>query len=155
MDERIHIRWMIRSDMPSVYVSEHSLPHPWNEDCFLAFLRQRDCIGMVGELQGKIVSHMVYRIKKDRIVIARFVVHPLYRHQGFGTQMMDKLKAKLTHQRRKMLHMRVRESDTGMQLFCRKNGWLAVKVTRNYYVDEDAYCFSYRLPAPNMVESNI
>ena len=43
---RVHIRWMIRRDMPEVLAIEHaSFEYPWCEEEFLRVLRQRNCIG--------------------------------------------------------------------------------------------------------------
>jgi len=48
---RVHIRWMIRRDMPEVMRTERaSFEYAWTEDDFLRCLRQRNCIGMVAEL---------------------------------------------------------------------------------------------------------
>ena len=45
---RVHIRWMIRRDMPEVLQTEQeSFEHSWTEEDFLRCLRQRNCIGMV------------------------------------------------------------------------------------------------------------
>src|SRR5690348_2779098 len=44
----VHIRWMIRRDMPEVMRTERaSFEYSWTEDDFLRCLRQRNCIGMV------------------------------------------------------------------------------------------------------------
>ena len=50
---RVHIRWMIRRDMPEVLQTEQeSFDYSWTEEDFLRCLRQRNCIGMVAE-QGE------------------------------------------------------------------------------------------------------
>ena len=47
----LHIRWMIRRDMPDVMgIEVASFEYAWTEDDFLRCLRQRNCIGMVAEL---------------------------------------------------------------------------------------------------------
>ena len=46
----VHIRWMIRRDMPEVLQIERtSFEYPWSEEDFIRCLRQRNCIGMVAE----------------------------------------------------------------------------------------------------------
>ncbi len=47
---RVHIRWMIRRDMPEVLAIEAtSFEFPWLDDDFVRTLRRRNCIGMVAE----------------------------------------------------------------------------------------------------------
>ena len=54
---RVHIRWMIRRDMPEVLAIEHaSFEFPWCEEEFLRVLRQRNCIGMVAEYGERVVG---------------------------------------------------------------------------------------------------
>ena len=51
---RVHIRWMIRRDMPEVLdVERSSFEFPWAEDDFIRCLRQRNCIGMVAEVDDQ------------------------------------------------------------------------------------------------------
>ncbi|MEK6238743.1 MAG: ribosomal-protein-alanine N-acetyltransferase RimI, partial [Planctomycetales bacterium] len=54
---RVHIRWMIRRDMPEVLAIENSsFEFPWSEEDFLRSLQQRNCIGMVAEWEDSIVG---------------------------------------------------------------------------------------------------
>ncbi len=61
---RVHIRWMIRRDMPEVLAIEHaSFEFPWCEEEFLRVLRQRNCIGMVAEhARSRVVGFMIYEL---------------------------------------------------------------------------------------------
>src|SRR5690348_3144654 len=64
---RVHIRWMIRRDMPEVLQTEqHSFEFPWTEEDFLRCLRQRNCIGMVAEQGEKVVGFMIYELHKAK-----------------------------------------------------------------------------------------
>jgi len=46
----VHIRWMIRRDMPEVLeIEDRSFEFSWSEEDFIRCLRQRNCIGMVAE----------------------------------------------------------------------------------------------------------
>src|SRR5687768_6635477 len=56
---RVHIRWMIRRDMPEVLsIETQCFEFPWTEEDFLRCLRQRNCIGMVAEQGEKVVGFM-------------------------------------------------------------------------------------------------
>jgi ribosomal-protein-alanine N-acetyltransferase len=146
----VHIRWMIRRDMPSVIEIENaSFEFPWSEDEFIRALRQRNCIGMVAELNEIVVGFMIYELHKNRLHILNFAVHRDYRRNGVGTAMVEKLVGKLSQQRRSRILLEVRETNLPAQLFFREVGFQAVSVLRDYYedTDEDAYVMQLRYHA--------
>ena len=143
----VHIRWMIRRDMPTVLdIEADSFEFPWLEDDFIRCLRQRNCIGMVVELDDRVVGFMVYELSKTRLHMLNFAVAPEFRRFGVGSQMIRKLIGKLSAQRRSRIMLEVRETNLAAQLFFRENGFRAVSVLREYYEDtpEDAYLMQYR-----------
>src|SRR5205807_3563325 len=74
---KVHIRWMIRRDMPEVLQTEQeSFEYAWTEEDFLRCLRQRNCIGMVAEQGEKVVGFMIYELHKAKLHILNFAVHP-------------------------------------------------------------------------------
>src|SRR3954452_10657096 len=94
---RVHIRWMIRRDMPEVLQTEQlSFEQAWTEEDFLRCLRQRNCIGMVAEQGEKVVGFMIYELHKAKLHILNFAAHPQWRRQGVGQQMVGKLVSKLS-----------------------------------------------------------
>jgi ribosomal-protein-alanine N-acetyltransferase len=144
---RVHIRWMIRRDMPEVLaIEKNGFEFPWLEEDFISCLRQRNCIGMVAEHDDQVVGFMIYELHKTRIHVLNFVVAKDYQRQGVGSQMLAKLIAKLSPQRRSRIVLEVRETNLAAQLFFRENGFRAVSVLRSYYADtpEDAYIMQYR-----------
>jgi len=145
---RVHIRWMIRRDMPDVLQTEQeSFEYSWTEEDFLRCLRQRNCIGMVAECGERVVGFMIYELHKQKLHILNFAVHPKYRRVGVGTQMVSKLISKLSSHRRTRITLEVRETNLPAQLFFRSQGFKGVKVLRTFYEDsgEDAYLMQYRL----------
>src|SRR4249919_4352850 len=85
---RVHIRWMIRRDMPEVLQAEQeSFEFAWTEEDFLRCLRQRNCIGMVAEQGEKVVGFMIYELHKSKLHILNFAVQPACRRGDVGTQM--------------------------------------------------------------------
>jgi ribosomal-protein-alanine N-acetyltransferase len=145
---RVHIRWMIRRDMPEVLQTEQeSFEFSWTEEDFLRCLRQRNCIGMVAEQGEKVVGFMIYELHKNKLHILNFAVHPAFRRYGVGAQMVAKLISKLSSHRRTRITLEVRETNLGAQLFFQKQGFKALRVLRAFYEDsgEDAYLLQYRL----------
>ena len=145
---RVHIRWMIRRDMPEVLQTEQeSFEFAWTEEDFLRCLRQRNCIGMVAEQGEKVVGFMIYELHKSKLHILNFAVHPTNRRCHVGCQMVAKLISKLSSHRRTRITLEVRETNLSAQLFFRQQGFRAVRVLRAYYEDsgEDAFLMQYRL----------
>jgi len=144
----VHIRWMIRRDMPEVLAIENgSFEFSWSEDDFIRCLRQRNCIGMVAEHDERIVGFMIYELHKNRLHVLNFAVRSELRRRGIGSQMLRKLVQKLSNQRRNRIMLEVRETNLPAQLFFRAAGFRAVSLLREFYEDtpEDAYLmqFSY------------
>lgn len=145
---QVQIRWMIRRDMADVLAIERqSFEFAWNEEDFLCCLRQRNCIGMVAERDDRIVGFMIYELQKSKLHILNFAVHPEFRRQNVGTQMVEKLVNKLSQQRRREILLEVRETNLGAQMFFRGQEFKAVHVLRNHYDDtsEDAYVMRFQL----------
>ena len=144
---RVHIRWMIRRDMPKVLdIESQNFEFPWLDEDFVRCLRQRNCIGMVAEHEDRVVGFMIYELHKTRIHVLNFAVGPEYQRSGVGSQMVAKLIAKLSTQRRSRIVLEVRETNLAAQLFFRENGFRAVSVLRSFYEDtpEDAYLMQFR-----------
>src|SRR5467141_3296766 len=149
---KVHIRWMIRRDMPEVLQTEQeSFEFSWTEEDFLRCLRQRNCIGMVAEQGEKVVGFMIYELHKAKLHILNFAVHPSCRRGGVGAQMIAKLISKLSSHRRTRITLEVRETNLAAQLFFRSQGFKAVRVLRNFYEDsgEDAFLMQYRISDDN------
>jgi len=145
---RVHIRWMIRRDMPEVLQAEQlSFEYAWSEDDFLRCLRQRNCIGMVAEHQDRIVGFMIYELHKNRLHVLNFAVTPMFRRSGVGAQMVAKLIGKLSSHRRSKITLAVRERNLDAQKFFRTQDFKATRVLRNYYEDsgEDAFLMEHRV----------
>lgn len=143
----VHIRWMIRRDMPAVLgIEACCFEFAWTEEDFIRCLRQRNCIGMVAEADGDVVGFMIYELHKTRLHILNFAVDPDYRRRGVGRSMLEKLLGKLSHERRNRIMLEVRETNLDAQLFFKNLGFRAISVLRDFYDDtiEDAYLMQYR-----------
>lgn len=141
-----HIRWMIRRDLPFVLqIENQSFPDPWLEQEFIRNLRQRDCIGMVAEIDEDVVGYMVYELHKSRLQLINFAVDPKYRRSKIGKAMIDKLIGKLNHERRNRIIAEVRVDNLPAQLFFRSCGFRVERTEIHPHTGEDFYCFKYRV----------
>lgn len=152
---QVHVRWMIRADMPEVLAIENgSFEFPWSEEDFVRCLRQRNCIGLVAECMTteRILGFVVYELHRNRLHIINLAVAAGLRKQQVGRQIMDKLKAKLSPVRRNRIMAEVRESNLSAQLFFKAEGFRAISVLRDFYDEqdttEDAYLFQFRCQGP-------
>jgi len=149
----IHVRWMIRRDMSEVItIEQEAFEFPWSEEDFTRCLRQRNCIGMVAELADSVVAFMIYELHRSRLHMLNFAVLRSHRRLGIGTQMMEKLVAKLTPDRRGRIALEVLETNLPAQIFFRSLGFRATSVLKDFYRDstEDAYLMQYSLEAATL-----
>ena len=157
----VHIRWMIRRDMPEVLAIENrSFEFPWSDEDFIRCLRQRNCIGMVAEYDERVVGFMIYELHKNRLHVLNFAVRPEFRRRGVGHSMIRKLIGKLSDQRRNRILLEIRETNLDAQLFFRACGFRAISVLREFYEDspEDAYLMQFRyrgVPAGQEADEDI
>lgn len=150
MDLKPHIRWMIRRDMPEVLAIEaENFDEPWQEDDFIRCLRQRNCIGMVAEVDESVAGFDIYELHSDHLFLLNFAVDSKFKRKGVGKAMVAKLKNKLNSQRRKCIQAVVRETNVQAQLFFSSMDFRAVSTLRDYYdlengEIEDGYLFDFK-----------
>lgn len=129
-----HFRFMVRRDLPALLAIEQaSFPYPWDEQDFMDELRPRNVWCIVAEVDGEVAGFMVYELEKHAVMLSNFAVHPAYRRCGVGRAMIDKLKGKLSLQRRRWLRAVVIEWNAPAHLFFRACGLRAVSVLRGHF----------------------
>lgn len=140
---RVHIRWMIRNDMPQVLdIEQGNFGDPWSEEEFSKVLRQRNVISLVAEHEDRVIGYTVYALFPQRLELLNFAVAAEFRRQSVGSQMIEKLKCKLSAQRRNRIKLSVHESNLAAQLFLRGQGFRCVKTIPSD--DADAYVMEFR-----------
>lgn len=101
---RILIRWMIVRDLPEVLaIDEEGFQNPWPEKVLRQNLVSRHRIGMVAEVENRVVGFMIYELRDGLIHMMRFAVQESERRKGIGTDLVKKLVMKLHGQRRRRL----------------------------------------------------
>lgn len=131
---QIDTRWIIRSDMDEVFAIEHdSFPCPWTEDEFRCCLMQRNVIGVVAELNYKIVGFVIYELHKSALRILNLAVATDVRRQCVGRQMVQRLIDKLAQQRRREVVLDVTDANTTAHMFFAACGFRASVVSSSVY----------------------
>ncbi len=148
-DIKVHLRWLVRQDLPAVMTIEAAGSLGWTEDELLRTLREENCIGNVAEFEANVVGYFVYEVGRTRMTLTNLVVHPSFRRAGVGRAMVEKLKTKVCGHRRNLLVAYIRETNLDGQRFLAAMGLKAVKVRRGFFADtgEDAYRMEWR-PEP-------
>ena len=155
---RIHVRWMIRRDMPEVlHIEQEAFEFPWSDEDFTRCMRQRNCIGMVAEMADSVAAFMIYELHRSRLHVLNFAVRRSHRRLGIGSRMMHKLFAKLSPERRGRIVLEVRERNLPAQLFFRSLGYRAISVLKDFYQDttEDAYLMQFMHPDVAPIERRL
>ncbi len=140
----MYIRWMIRRDMEEVLAIERaSFGAPWSDEDFVRALRQQATIGMVVEgREGEVAGYVIYWLQKRGIWLLNLAVHPQQRRRGLGRAIVDKLRTKLTAQRRRYLWADPSERNLAAHLFLAACGLRAICVVPGRYGGHrDAYRF--------------
>lgn len=149
----VHIRWMIRKDVPTILqMEQQSYPDPWEEATLLRHLRRIKVICLVAERGEDVIGYAIYGLSKKRLHLLRFAVASQARRKSVGALMMKKLQTKLDPEHRSHLTITLRETNLGGLLFLRRLGFRATGITRSYYADteEDAIFLEFQqevLPA--------
>lgn len=152
---KVHIRWMIRRDMPQVLDVEWGAdPYPWYEEDFLNALRERNNIAMVAVNGEDVVGFFIYGLHKHHIELVKFAVRPEWQRMNVGSQMVKKMQAKLSSHRRTRLLVDVRETNLAALNFFKAQGFIATSVVRGYFDDsgEDAFRMEHTFPGAGKIE---
>lgn len=152
----MQIRWMIRRDMKEVLAIESECyAQPWTETDFLSCLRQRNCIGMVATTDdGVVVGYMFYEIHRHGLELLNLAVAKGCWRSGIGRGMLDKLRMKLSAQRRIFIKAVVGEDNLPALLFLRACDFKATRILHQPYeeVDMDAIVMEFVLPIAERME---
>lgn len=153
----IPTRFMILRDLAEALAIERANSDcPLSKDDFTRMMRQRNCIGMVVEIDDHITGYMLYEQHRTRIHILAMAVDPRLTRRGIGTALINKLKSKLIDGRREGITVVTRETNLAAALFFKSQGFKAM-IAPSYFADEDGYSFAFyaeRLGPKNFVHSS-
>jgi ribosomal-protein-alanine N-acetyltransferase len=143
----LNYRYLVRRDLDAIVdIEAHSYYRsPWNEDDFIVTLRNVRCIGMVAEIDNRVVAFIIYEMQKTHLEIINLSVHKDYRRRGIGSFMIRNLASRLSATNRSCLIAYAPDSELSCHLFFRKCGFLATEVDKDHFQFgndfEDGYRF--------------
>ena len=128
----------------------------FNKGRIRKLMTKKRCNGLVLTDIKEPMAYILFRQHKqdgrEMMHLINLVVHPDYRRQGFGTLLLENVKNRMRRRRLPMLIASVRDSNTAMHLFLKKNGFISTNVLKDFYVDhypdstekETGYGFLYQ-----------
>jgi ribosomal-protein-alanine N-acetyltransferase len=123
MQAGLLIRWAVKRDTDAmVDIDRQSYAKAWGEESFIKHLKNRACIGLVAESEGRIVGFVIYELAKKSLAVLRIAVHPAERRKGVGKAILERLAGKLTKQIRLFASISVGENDQDAMEFLRACG---------------------------------
>jgi ribosomal-protein-alanine N-acetyltransferase len=136
------IRRMRLEDVPAVHeIDVLSFSLPWPERSFRYELTENPVSrGWVAELNGKIAAMLILWFIVDEAHIATIAVHPDFRRQGIGEQILLAALRAVREEGARRAFLEVRVGNAAAQEMYRKYGFEVVGVRPKYYRDnnEDA-----------------
>jgi ribosomal-protein-alanine N-acetyltransferase len=138
---------MSEADLGPVLDIEYlSFTSPWPRDIFLNELRGSDIAHLFvariseGDEQGRVAAYCCSWIVADELHITSFAVHPRFRRQHVGQQLLAGVLARAIEMGCRNAVLEVRASNRGAQRLYSRFGFAPVAVRQRYYADnnEDA-----------------
>jgi ribosomal-protein-alanine N-acetyltransferase len=143
------IRRMLDADIPAVHeIDQSSFPLPWPERSFhFELTGNPNSRCWVGELEGRVVAMLVIWMIVDEAHVATIAIHPDFRHQGLGRQLLDHALKVAVEEGALRSFLEVRESNLEAQAMYHQFGFVEDGRRPHYYHDngEDAILMSTKL----------
>ncbi len=135
---------MCMEDLEAVLEIEHvSFATPWSRDSFVyELLENQRAVYLVARNEMKrVVGYIGMWVVFDEGHITNLATHPVFRRQGIGRALLDKLTEVSQTHGVKYLTLEVRRSNVSAQELYQKTGFVHMGVRRRYYLDnnEDAF----------------
>lgn len=140
-------RWLLNKDTTDVEHIECSAfgNGAWNKRKIRQILNKRNTVGLVCKYQEDIRGYIIYTLHRDHIEIVRIVVDPLYRREGVGTAMINRVIEKIGNNiKMEFIDIKVPEDNLDLQLFLKSNKFRACSIIKGGYEESDRYEFVYR-----------
>lgn len=109
---------------------------PWTQRMYLAEIRERkDSYFIVAKLEDRIIGYGGFWLVVDEAHLVNIAVHPDFRRQGIGAQIMQYMLNLAKQLGAKRATLEMRESNLIAQNFYSKFGFIACALRKKYYPD--------------------
>jgi ribosomal-protein-alanine N-acetyltransferase len=129
-------------DIPAVHAIDMlSFSLPWSEHSFRYELTENPVSrGWVADVDGQVAAMLVLWFIVDEAHIATIAVHPDFRRQGLGEQILLHALRSVQEEGARRAFLEVRAGNSAAQAMYKKYGFEITGVRRRYYKDnnEDA-----------------
>ncbi len=128
---------MKEEDISQVLKIENlSFLDPWTQRMYLAEIKERDdSYFVVSKLGTHIIGYGGFWLVVDEAHLVNIAIHPDFRRQGIGTQIMRYLLNLAKELGAKRATLEVRESNLIAQNFYAKFGFIPCALRKKYYPD--------------------
>jgi ribosomal-protein-alanine N-acetyltransferase len=140
----VRVEPMSEADLEAVLDIEYlSFTTPWPRDIFLGELRSSDIAQLFvarileGEHQGRVAAYCGAWIIADELHITSFAVHPRFRRQHVGQQLLAGVLVRALELGCRHAELEVRASNHGAQRLYGRFGFAPVAVRKHYYADDN------------------
>jgi [ribosomal protein S18]-alanine N-acetyltransferase len=149
------IRRMTLADVPAVHeIDLLSFSLPWPERSFRFEITENPVSrGWVAEVDGKIAAMLVLWFIVDEAHIATIAVHPDFRRQGIGEQILLHSLRAARAEGASRAFLEVRAGNAAAQAMYRKYGFYVVGVRPGYYKDNNEDAFLMNLEKLDCLEA--
>lgn len=139
----VKIKWMTSKDIPMlVSVCDNDLD--WKRDDFKEFLKKKTNVILVATINEYAVGFVAFELNSNHVHITALVVDKSLRRRNIGTQLVQRVKFGFMKNGRESCQIVTNEKNTGLQLFLKKNQFLATRVLRYFFEDYSGYLFEYK-----------
>ncbi|QPM69216.1 ribosomal protein S18-alanine N-acetyltransferase [Atribacter laminatus] len=120
-------------------IEKKSFPQPWSLSLFMSEFTNRLATYLVLRLKRKVIGYIGYWYLFEEAHITTFAIHPDYRRQGLGKQLLKHALNLILNQGCHEVFLEVRISNFPAQNLYHSLGFTAVGIRKKYYIDgEDA-----------------
>jgi ribosomal-protein-alanine N-acetyltransferase len=151
----MHIRRMMVEDIPAVHeIDMLSFSLPWPERSFRFELTENPVArGWVAEVDGQIAGMLVLWFIVDEAHIATIAVHPDFRRQGIGEQILLAALQAVHKEGARRVFLEVRAGNAAAQAMYKKYGFEFAGVRPRYYRDNNEDALLMNLEKFDFLES--
>lgn len=139
---------MTRADLDEVMAIERrSFAYPWSARFFLQEIAVQCARPIIAEINGRIAGYILFWVLPDDVDIHNIAVHPDFRRQGIGRQLLDQAIASARTRASLRVTLEVRKSNLSAQKLYESHGFVVTGLRKGYYSDdgEDAITMALEL----------